>query len=263
MRFVTWNMGCGFGGAYKPAHLEAWAETEALDPDVALLQEVMSVPESVDPSRVVGAPQYPGGRFHTIVYVRRGSVRLAEADAVLAPVLGGQAVIAEVSDSSGGPVVLASVHVRTGVPSWESLLLFDALPDELRNRLPPNQGLWNPTVVVNAIAGRVRGRRFVIGGDFNTAWRFDETQGNATGYWASEQFRAIRDRGWRRCHLKFHAGEERTLFRRPNAIYQLHHFFADDDTYRAASRCDVVHLENLERLSDHAPVILEIETPAK
>lgn len=255
-------MGCGYGSRYKANHAQAWREIEALDPDVALLQEVLRVPESIDPSRVERAPRNRAGTFQTVVYVRRGSLVRIEPEPTLSPVVGGQVVLAEVTGLSISPVVVASIHTLTGAPEKQAQEAFNALPDSVRGLLPEDRGSWNAAVILRSVAQHTRDRRFVVGGDLNLAWRFDEVQGGKTSYWASEQFRALRSEGWRRCHLKFHAGEERTLFRRPDELYQLDHLFADAETYGAATCCDVLQLDDLQELSDHAPLVLEIESEA-
>ncbi len=176
--------------------------------------------------------------------------------------LGGQAVIANVESHSGSTTVVASVHARTGPPKDPELAMFNALSGEVRSelRLPNDAGSWNAAIILAVVARAAARTPFIAGGDFNLAWRFDETaSGRPDPYWASAQFKAIRERGWRRPHLKFHAGEERTLFRGPNEIYQLDHFFTDAETYRASTRCDVVSMDDLGGLSDHAPLLLEIE----
>lgn len=262
MKILTWNMGCAFGSKYRAAHADAWAVIESLDPDIALLQEVALVPESIDPTCVVRAPRASGAAFHTVIYVRRGSVVRLDSDVSLAAALSGQAVLAEISSLDTENLIVASVHTRTGPPRAADRELFDILPPSVRSQLPRDAGSWNAHIILMSIDAHVKKRRFVAGGDFNLAWRFDEMQGGRQNYWASAQFKEHRDRGWRRCHLKFHAGEERTLFRGRDELYQLDHFFADEETYRQTTRCDVINLDERDRLSDHAPMILEIGTGA-
>lgn len=264
MRIMTWNMGCAFQGSkYRRAHGEAWNRLEELDPDVAFLQEVSHIPESIDTARVVSAPRNQDGTYQTVVYSRRGSLRRLMPSPVLAPALMGQAVLAEPANSSSTkPIVLASVHTVTGHPQAVMELAFEALPPDVKARFPGDRGSWNAHVILEAVAQSTSGGRFIVGGDFNLAWRFDETD-KSRRYWASDQFRAMRDKGWLRPHLKFHAGEERTLFRRENEFFQLDHFFVDQDTYDNSTSCDVLHLEDQDRLSDHAPLMLTVaDTPA-
>lgn len=256
-------MGCAFGNEYRQSHDEAWRRVEQLDPDVALLQECGATPDWVDSSQIVTRPRNEGGRFHTIVYARRGTIQALDPDPVLAQILGGQAVMAEITLNGAPPILFASVHARTGPPKGVDRSHFDVLADDVRARLalPADPGSWNATSIYTAIARAATHQRTIVGGDFNLAWRFDEIDTDHR-YWAAAQFRAMRELGWRRPHLKFHAGEERTLFRKDHELYQLDHFFTDAQTYAAATSCEVVKLEDLERLSDHAPLMLEVNDEA-
>lgn len=155
-------------------------------------------------------------------------------------------------------MVVASVHTIPGRPSGWQGPAFDALPPELSAGLPKDRGSWNAHIILDAIARSSSGGRFILGGDFNVAWRFDETD-KVPSHWAGDQFRAMRERGWRRPHLKFHAGEERTLFRHDHELFQLDHFFVDELTYGISTGCDVLDLEDQSRLSDHAPLALQVE----
>ena len=157
---------------------------------------------------IVQAPRNAEGQFSTVIYARRGSATRIEPDPALAPSLLGQAVIARVGDLLAEPFVVASVHTITGVPKGGHKATFEALALAARKRLPANAGSWNAHIIVEAVAGAATSQRFVVGGDFNAAWRFDETQ---SSHWASDQFKAMRKHGWRRPHLRFHAGEERTF----------------------------------------------------
>jgi endonuclease/exonuclease/phosphatase family metal-dependent hydrolase len=261
MRIITWNMGCAFGWKYRSAHADAWRTVEDLNPDVALLQETGTLPDWVDRSRIIAVARNPGGAFHTVVYVRHGRGVQIPPVAGLAAMLGGQVVLAEIAEVAGSPIVVGSVHTRTGPPAEPELGMFAALSVEERTQLalPEDSGSWNATIIQSAIAAATSSGRFVIGGDFNLAWRFDEVDSGLPRHWAAAQFRAMRDAGWRRPHLKFHAGEERTFFRGSRELFQLDHFFTDQMTYDAATRCEVIRLDELGRLSDHAPLLLEID----
>ena len=230
MRIITWNMGCAYPGRYRAAHAEAWGQVEALDPDIALLQEVDQVPDSVDQDTVVCSPRDREGGSHTVVYARRGTVTMLGPEPDLAPALLGQALITEVAGLTPEPLVMVSVQALAGS--------------------------WNTQIILDAVTGVSANREFVVGGDFNLAWRFEETQHSHS---ASDQFKAMRDQGWLRPHLKFHAGEQRTLFDGMDQLYQLDHFFVDHRTLQRSTRCDVVNLDEQDRLSDHAPLLLEVE----
>lgn len=95
----------------------------------------------------------------------------------------------EVVGLSIDPLTVVSVHTMTGVPKGGQVGAFDALSAAARARLPKDSGSWNAHIIMDVVAKASTGGRFVIGGDFNVSWRFDETQDS---HWASDQFRAMR-----------------------------------------------------------------------
>jgi hypothetical protein len=74
-----------------------------------------------------------------------------------------------------------------------------------------------------------------------------------SGY--SKCFLKSRDAGWIAAHAKFHAGEERTLFRpgRDNQLYQVDHPFTDRTTWSDLTRCDVLTAPYLRELLTTRP----------
>lgn len=60
MHILTWNMGCAFQGSkYRAAHGHAWEQIEALNPDIALLQEVSEIPPGLTQRRSPVPPAMP------------------------------------------------------------------------------------------------------------------------------------------------------------------------------------------------------------
>jgi exonuclease III len=102
----------------------------------------------------------------------------------------------------------------------------------------------------------------VVGGDLNAALRFDDlyTRG-ASLYGNLEWFSKAREAGWWNAHRKFHAGEQRTLFRpgKPDEHFQIDHLFTDKGTWTDLQRCEVLSVPFLGEFSDHAPLVLEVE----
>ncbi len=75
---------------------------------------------------------------------------------------------------------------------------------------------------------------------------------------ATRWFTRARDAKWRAAHPKFHAGEERTLFRKGREeLYQIDHLFTDNQTWKTLKSCQVLQVPYLSELSDHAPLALE------
>jgi len=114
-------------------------------------------------------------------------------------------------------------------------------------------------LILSDLSPMTSGRRFVIGGDFNASVRFDDyyragSRGSAFTKW----FLKAKDAKWRAAHPKFHAGEQRTLFRPGrDEPYQLDHFFTDDQTWDSLTGCDVIAVPYLNEFTDHAPLAME------
>lgn len=262
MRAVTWNMGCGYGHKFRNAHAQAWSYLkEELDPDLAMLQEVGELPAWLSDDQVIRAPRNHGGNFSTVLYSKSGGLLPVAPPPKLADLLDGQAVMGLLPLGSSRPSLVASVHAKTGLIDQAFL---DDLPADVRQWFPEtaDREFWHMVVILAAIeATRRQRRRLVVGGDFNLALRLDEVHGPGSSHWGSGQFFDWARRcGWRRAHLKFHAGEVRTLFRKPKELDQLDHFFVDESTYKTVDACEVLTPPALEDLCDHAPLCLSLTT---
>lgn len=84
--------------------------------------------------------------------------------------------------------------------------------------------------------------------------------GPSSAYYGNEEwFAKAEAAGWRAVHPKFHAGEQRTLFRPgKDEAFQLDHLLCDRKTWDAATACEVLQVPYLEELSDHAPLSVDI-----
>ncbi len=256
MRIVTWNTGCAYGGTYKKANARAWQQLAAWAPDVALLQEVMRPPSWVPESEVVFTPYEFSDQIGTAVWVPGAAPRAADLALTWLPQLPPQVTVAEV-ELAGVSWLLASIHAdtkeldRTVVPG-----LPDGVGCSTSGRLFPLD------VILADLAAHTSGRRFVVGGDLNAALRFDALFGPTSVYYGNaEWFSKAAAAGWRAVHPKFHAGEQRTLFRPgKDEAFQLDHLFCDRKTWDAATGCDVLAVPYLNELSDHAPLALDVDS---
>lgn len=256
MRALTWNTGCAYGSTYKGSNPRAWQQIAAWAPDVALLQEVMRPPAWVPASEVIFTPYDFSDQIGTAVWVPGGRPQAAELALSWLPHLPPQVTVAQV-ELADVTWLLASMHANT---------------KELdRQKLPPlpaqtgcsTSGKVFPLDVILAdLAPHTRGRRFVVGGDLNAALRFDALYPPTSVYYGNaEWFGKAAAVGWLALHPKFHAGEQRTLFRPgKDEAFQLDHLFCDRTSWDAAAACDVLQVPYLDELSDHAPVAVEIGT---
>jgi endonuclease/exonuclease/phosphatase family metal-dependent hydrolase len=103
------------------------------------------------------------------------------------------------------------------------------------------------------------GDRFIVSGDWNTARLFDEMYPGKWPEAGPDFFAATASWGWSESLRKFHQHEIRTYLDPESAPYELDHLFTDDRLNAALTRCDVIEEPALRELSDHAPLIAEID----
>lgn len=256
IRIVTWNMGGGSPGGRAASDLH-WQALDRLDPDVALLQEVTAAPDGVADNRWHARRRNDAGRvFYTAILARRGTLVPRSFDTGVLQALQGQAVAADYQTGDDPPLLLSSVHTLTGRVDGQ---LLASIEGPVRDHLPVGQVPSHMDIVLAALLPLTGHGRFVVGGDVNLAWRLDEQHAKGTSMWGSaDWFARVRAHGWRRAHLKFHAGEEQSYHGKGGN--QLDHFFADPATYQSATRCDFVRLDRDHPLSDHDPLLLEIDS---
>ncbi len=74
-----------------------------------------------------------------------------------------------------------------------------------------------------------------------SAYRFDILRGRDRNYFGNaDLFQKFRDGGWRDCHIKSHAGEQRTFFR-DDQNFMLDHAYVDEGPYPFVTACDSPH----------------------
>lgn len=224
MRVVTWNLGSnsGFGSRAAWDYL-----LDELKPDVALLQEAV-VPADLDRSLAFAKP-WPARRWGSAVVTSRGAINKTFADTSYGPV-----VIAELNSG----VVVGSLHARI-----------------IENRTIPSL-----QKTMSAVAPFLKGRQFVIGGDLNTARAADAIW---PGHGHLEFFEFLTGRGLYDCYWEVNDRTETRSFWgdvSPHEL-QLDHLFVDLDTGMngRVRSCQILDPADYRKLSDHSPVVAEIE----
>jgi endonuclease/exonuclease/phosphatase family metal-dependent hydrolase len=237
MRIVSWNMGCGpKQSKFRKTHQQAWTYLlDELRPDFALLQETLAVAQSMTRGRgevLISADRNEDngaaifihtGLTATPITMRSHDSFLAAAD-VVAP---------------GGSLRVVSVHLypRQGQEHQANLsTLFDLLAESLGDR------------------------PFVVAGDINAARRFDEVYG---GHRYATFFGSVAERGFHDCHFGLHAKEVQTFWgRQAKESYQLDHVFVAQSWASRVRACNVVDNATVRQVSDHAPVVLDLDLAA-
>jgi len=242
MRIVSWNLGYAF--SFRVRHDQAWHYLAALDPDIALLQEVLPPAWARERWDIDFRPIREWG---TAIVAKPWLKLRSDPESVAYSATG------TVSLSDGTDLLVASVHTQVGVPSPED---YAGLDHEAIRR-PRRASLSHADVAYAIQRRRVEGGRFLVGGDWNTARLWDRTHPQA--YEADFFTRAEAD-GWVDCYRRFHPeGEGRTWFRGSDAPYQLDHVFCDATTTAQLTAC-VIHPHAAETLglSDHAPLVVDL-----
>jgi endonuclease/exonuclease/phosphatase family metal-dependent hydrolase len=150
----------------------------------------------------------------------------------LVDVTGSFVVAAEV-DHPDRSVVVASIHV---------------CPDR---RLAKNVGTLG-----TALPAVVAGRPFVVGGDLNSSRHFDAVYKRRTHAAFLAKMSAI---GAHDCLFTLHGRETQSYWGRAREAYQVDHLFVDAGAASRVRACDVLTTDATRKLSDHSPVVLDLE----
>ncbi|MEI8334821.1 MAG: endonuclease/exonuclease/phosphatase family protein [Chloroflexota bacterium] len=254
MRIVSWNPGAAYG-PYVGRHDEAWRYLESLEPDIALLQECVPAAWALRRWTVVK----PAFSFWTtaVAVPARPTTEVAIPKGNLLARFRGFAAAAEVTVPGIGPVVAVSVHASAHPANARTLRGLD--PAALR-RPSATEPWWNDLFFAGAVE-LVAGRRFIVGGDWNTA-RYVDAHGIPTPVGADSFARAA-EAGWLDLHQAAVGAEERTWYGRRNPrAYVPDHVFADPETAMLLASATVDPAPAEGKLSDHAPVLVNMDLPA-
>ena len=237
IRVVTWNMGCGSKASqYRKSHGEAWDYLlRELRPDVALIQEalVAKIEEARHGHSVIICDLDPGVTAGTAVLVRKLDVNVAPSVAVSPHTYTATTEI----KTSAGPLTVVSVHVYPGKEQYTDL-----------KRL------------VDLLGSAFMGQGVLVGGDFNAARRFDEVYG---GKKYQTFFAAMKTAGLHDVHWGIHGHEVQSFWgHQATEAYQDDHFFIAKAWSTCIRSCNIIDNEIVRRVSDHGPVVLELDISA-
>lgn len=250
-------MGCCYGQRYKTANARTWSQLLAWDPDFALVQETYR--PDIDSDRFVFTPYDWSDEIGTLVYAKAGPLVRPLVDTPLLAHLAGQVTLAE-TELNGTAYLLASIHANTAKVDPDRVAEFGLVGVGGSH----TADLYPLDLIRNDLSRLTQKRRFIVGGDLNAALRFDQLYPKNSVYYGNlEWFTKAHESGWWNAHRKFHAGEERTLFRpnKPDELFQLDHLFTDRTTWSNLTRCDVLPVPFLDELTDHAPLVMEVGPP--
>lgn len=250
-------------GSNASKHERAWHYLRALDPDIALLQEVNPPEWAKKHWQIHHGAAYEKQKWGSAVAVKEGlySWDLESSGEPLLPKYEGSSVVLVEVQVGLQRLIACSIHAS----AWE---LSDQQVEELQAqgaqldsfRFGGVQKIWPIYIMFHALEEILSGKSFLVGGDFNAARLMDDFSWMAGGN--SEFFDSIETKGFNSTLQKFHEGEVQTYFKRNNNPYQLDHLYCSGDLVDGIKRCDVIeHPVTILDLSDHAPIIAEWEAP--
>jgi hypothetical protein len=249
------------GGAWPgnaPAHARAWRWLEAQDVDVALVQEAVlydGVHAKWD--SVVWSSKY-GHNWGSAV-LTRGSF-YAPWDAPLAHpwlrLVAGAACVARPIDPAG--LWLVSVHSSADAYKQSEFSTLPSLEGVSRCSSDGSE-LWEIEVIAHELGEVLRGRRFVLGGDLNSALAFDQNYGGCEN---ERLFSNLAELGYADLRPRHRPLEDQTYYKPRSRPYQLDHLYADAATEASVESWTVLSEVASELgLSDHAPVLVTLSSP--
>lgn len=255
------------------ARSAAWDYLLERDPDLALLQEVGSIPDSVR-SRYAchsalatgksGCPQ----RFSTAILVRGGlgnAVPLRSSAPWVQDELdrfAGNLLACEV-EPHGGPAAHA---VSVYSPAWPVDRGRLESVDVTSVRLTQNRDVWVADLLWSALSayGSLAAGSWVVAGDFNLSETFDLWRGGPRGN--REYLDRMADLGLVEC-LRASRGELTPTSRntdRTTIKHQMDHLFVSASLAERLVSCEVGQRDTVfgQNLSDHLPIIAEFAPDA-
>lgn len=248
LRVVSWNMG----------HTRrSWDYLGELDPDLALLQE----------ANAGAAPgwafeRWPGWVMRPVRSWGWGSAIIAKRSLNLEAIrdeaegmeLEGWIALGIVRMPDTTSMVVGSVHAPPFRPTPEHL----GGRDPALMALPRYRAPRSFDVAYATVSHRIRGHRFLVGGDWNISpqlWLTYHPRSHDADFFV----RAARD-GWVDCYRRDHDSEGQTWFRANNLPYQFDHVFCDEVTAKSMGSCTIDPRPAATlRVSDHAPLVAEFE----
>lgn len=259
MKVVCWNM------RRATAASAAWDYLLELNPDLALLQEVSSIPPGVSSAYATlsaTSPTKSGGRqrFSTVILARAPEVEpfqlTSDIDWVqeeLARFSGN--LLACRTEVCNLPLTVVSVHS----PAWPIDAERLAPHDVSVIKLKQNPRLWVTELLWAAVRDRDRDEAWLVGGDLNASETFDTMwRGGPRGN--RELLDRMEAAGFTEVLRHCNGGEITPTFRNTGdgrVIHQIDHLFVAERLLPRLENCVVGEAERVlaTGLSDHLPII--------
>jgi len=226
MKVVSWNLGFW---QHRSKHNEAWEYLrEEIKPDLALLQEVIINEIQPDEKIILNKIH---GNWGTALCTKKLSLETVEFDSNYP----NRVALGSTKSPKGFEVIAASIHAP--IVNNRVFPHLDKIFDELKE-------------VLNC-------RTFIVGGDLNSARLCEKVW---PGYGHGPFFKKLSESIFFDCFRKFHEKEEQTFFRKGcKRPFQDDHLFVSKNLADKVESCYVLNNEITKSLSDHIPIICEID----
>jgi len=259
MRVISWNV------RRAPATSDAWRVFADLDPDIALLQEVIDIPATIKASFATNFRRATGRsgtlqKFGTAVLTKgqilsdfpfRSEYRWVDHELER---FSGNLVSSVVQIGKYDTLNVVSVHS----PAWPVDTSAYAEIDVSKVRLQQNPRVWVADILWSALRNaNLDDMLWIVGGDLNMSETFDMTFGSGN----REFLDRMRSLHLTEC-LREYNGRLTPTFRNPRnggVLHQIDHLFVSDALYSTIVSCRTGNEDTIfgESISDHLPIIAD------
>ncbi len=263
MKIVTWNM-----NKATRKRTASWEYLLRLEPDIALLQEVNSIPSQIDNSYEVlyekatrknGKPQFFGNAIIVKGKIIKRILLTSKYKGVNDELLNlnGNFLCADITLKDTSRFIVVSVHS----PAW-AISKQKFSPDEIQEiKLKNNKDVWGTELIWTSLKKHLlnTSQTWIVGGDFNASATFDlpRNRGN------QEFFDRMKDIGIEDCLFNFNEDLVPTFRNATDkkVIHQMDHLFAMNELRKKIKHCSTGSIKDIfdNSLSDHLAIIAEFD----
>ncbi|MCD6435575.1 MAG: hypothetical protein J7L15_04240 [Clostridiales bacterium] len=272
MKIITWNL----HRASKENPI--WNLILELNPDIALLQEVGSIPKDILNkfdvlSKFATNKEGNSQKFRTVVLVKGKIIQeinlKSEFDWVNKELefFKGNFIACNIQLANKESFNVVSVYS----PAWTVGKNRLKGIDVSKVKLASNNKIWASEIIWTALkSANLNNKPWIVGGDYNSSETFDRDyqlqHGGLTGGLISDGNKEIRDRmytiGFKECLFEF---KEKLIPTFKNIsgeiVHQLDHLYVSNSLYPRIENCKVGKRSLIfdKELSDHLPIIAEFK----
>jgi exonuclease III len=270
MRVVTWNI----NGATKDS--DVWKIISRLNVDIALLQEVGSIPKNISEnfeilSRFATSKSGKPQRFSTVVMVKGKIIKDINLKSEYEWVnnelefFNGNFIACKIELQNNKQFNLISVYS----PAWpvDKSRINDVDVSDVKSAKNPD--VWATDIIWSALKNTLPdNEEWIIGGDYNSSETFDKDYQKKHGLkcLVSDGNKEIRDRmyelGFKECLLEYNEKLIPTyLNTNKKILHQLDHLYVTKKIFSKILKCNVGNISEIfdDRISDHLPIITDFK----